>query len=194
MRCLLWVRDCNSSRKGDGMTLASNAHTVRELSYQVASTPLCLDNTPTHSHTHSPSSTLFLSLSQVVPKDYKTMAALEKAIEKNILFSHLDEDERRCVCVCVLRDIPGITNCPTNCTLVWGYRKSVDLWIFFTPRVTFLPHSLSSEIFDAMFLVKKEQGEIIIQQGVGVACTIRSTAAPRNVTKYLSLLMTCDIM
>ncbi len=32
---------------------------------------------------------------QVMPKDYKTMAALEKAIERNILFSHLDEDERR---------------------------------------------------------------------------------------------------
>ena len=31
----------------------------------------------------------------MVPKDYKTMAALEKAIEKNILFSHLDDDERR---------------------------------------------------------------------------------------------------
>jgi len=31
---------------------------------------------------------------QVVPKDYKTMAALSKAIAKNILFSHLDENER----------------------------------------------------------------------------------------------------
>jgi len=30
----------------------------------------------------------------VVPKDYKTMAALSKAIAKNILFSHLDENER----------------------------------------------------------------------------------------------------
>jgi CRP-like cAMP-binding protein len=35
----------------------------------------------------------FLSL-QVVPKDYKTMAALSKAIGKNVLFSHLDENER----------------------------------------------------------------------------------------------------
>ncbi|EDO48439.1 predicted protein [Nematostella vectensis] len=31
---------------------------------------------------------------KVVPKDYKTMAALSKAITKNILFSHLDENER----------------------------------------------------------------------------------------------------
>lgn len=38
-----------------------------------------------------------LSVFQVVPKDYKTMAALHKAIAKNILFSHLDEGERRLV-------------------------------------------------------------------------------------------------
>ncbi|CAH3014286.1 unnamed protein product [Porites evermanni] len=31
---------------------------------------------------------------KVVPKDYKTMAALSKAIAKNILFSHLDQEER----------------------------------------------------------------------------------------------------
>lgn len=31
---------------------------------------------------------------KVVPKDYKTMAALSKAIAKNVLFSHLDEAER----------------------------------------------------------------------------------------------------
>ncbi|XP_028517044.1 cAMP-dependent protein kinase type I-alpha regulatory subunit isoform X2 [Exaiptasia diaphana] len=31
---------------------------------------------------------------KVVPKDYKTMAALSKAITRNILFSHLDENER----------------------------------------------------------------------------------------------------
>ena len=35
-----------------------------------------------------------LSSLQVVPKDYKTMAALSKAIAKNVLFSHLDENER----------------------------------------------------------------------------------------------------
>ena len=32
---------------------------------------------------------------QVVPKDYKTMAALSKAISRNVLFSHLDDNERR---------------------------------------------------------------------------------------------------
>lgn len=29
-----------------------------------------------------------------MPKDYKTMAALSKAIAKNVLFAHLDENER----------------------------------------------------------------------------------------------------
>ena len=32
---------------------------------------------------------------QVIPKDYKTTAALSKAIAKNVLFSHLDDTERR---------------------------------------------------------------------------------------------------
>jgi len=31
---------------------------------------------------------------KVIPKDYKTTAALQQAISKNILFSHLDDDER----------------------------------------------------------------------------------------------------
>ncbi|OXB64820.1 hypothetical protein ASZ78_006558 [Callipepla squamata] len=31
---------------------------------------------------------------KVIPKDYKTMAALAKAIEKNVLFAHLDDNER----------------------------------------------------------------------------------------------------
>lgn len=30
-----------------------------------------------------------------MPKDYKTTAALSRAISKNVLFSHLDENERR---------------------------------------------------------------------------------------------------
>ena len=34
---------------------------------------------------------------QVVPKDYKTMAALSKAIARNVLFAHLDDNERRYV-------------------------------------------------------------------------------------------------
>ncbi|XP_072029233.1 cAMP-dependent protein kinase regulatory subunit-like isoform X2 [Amphiura filiformis] len=53
---------------------------------------------------------------KVIPKDYKTMAALSKAIAKNVLFSHLDETER-------------------------------------------------SDIFDAMFPVKHNAGETVIQQG-----------------------------
>lgn len=53
---------------------------------------------------------------KVVPKDYKTMAALSKAIEKNVLFAHLDDNER-------------------------------------------------SDIFDAMFPVIHDAGEVLIQQG-----------------------------
>ncbi|XP_029801628.1 cAMP-dependent protein kinase type I-beta regulatory subunit [Suricata suricatta] len=33
-------------------------------------------------------------LLQVIPKDYKTMTALAKAISKNVLFAHLDDNER----------------------------------------------------------------------------------------------------
>merc|ERR1719192_2625540 len=33
-------------------------------------------------------------IKKVIPKDYKTMASLSKAIAKNVLFSHLDENER----------------------------------------------------------------------------------------------------
>ena len=36
----------------------------------------------------------YLYCVQVVPKDFKTMASLSKAIAKNVLFSHLDENER----------------------------------------------------------------------------------------------------
>ena len=42
---------------------------------------------PSHWH-------VFVFCFQVVPKDYKTMASLSKAIAKNVLFSHLDENER----------------------------------------------------------------------------------------------------
>lgn len=34
-------------------------------------------------------------LLQVIPKDYKTMTALARAISKNVLFAHLDDNERR---------------------------------------------------------------------------------------------------
>ncbi|XP_030840606.1 cAMP-dependent protein kinase type I-alpha regulatory subunit isoform X1 [Strongylocentrotus purpuratus] len=53
---------------------------------------------------------------KVIPKDYKTMAALSKAISKNVLFSHLDESER-------------------------------------------------SDIFDAMYPVKHDANQVVIQQG-----------------------------
>ncbi|XP_072167875.1 cAMP-dependent protein kinase regulatory subunit-like [Diadema setosum] len=53
---------------------------------------------------------------KVIPKDYKTMAALSKAISKNVLFSHLDETER-------------------------------------------------SDIFDAMYPVKHDAGQVVIHQG-----------------------------
>eukprot|EP00118_Oscarella_pearsei_P024927 m.307137 g.307137 ORF g.307137 m.307137 type:complete len:386 (+) comp41945_c0_seq1:251-1408(+) len=53
---------------------------------------------------------------KVIPKDYKTTQALSKAIERNILFKHLDDNEK-------------------------------------------------SDIFDAMFMVKHQENEVIIQQG-----------------------------
>ena len=37
---------------------------------------------------------LFVSSLQVIPKDYKTTAALQKAIKRNLLFSHLEDDEK----------------------------------------------------------------------------------------------------
>ena len=37
---------------------------------------------------------LFVCALQVIPKDYKTTAALQKAIERNLLFSHLEDDEK----------------------------------------------------------------------------------------------------
>ena len=44
--------------------------------------------------THCDLPTFFFFYLQVVPKDFKTMASLSKAIAKNVLFSHLDENER----------------------------------------------------------------------------------------------------
>lgn len=45
---------------------------------------------------HSPLMMDITALSkQVIPKDYKTMTALAKAISKNVLFAHLDDNERR---------------------------------------------------------------------------------------------------
>ncbi|XP_023388519.1 cAMP-dependent protein kinase type I-beta regulatory subunit [Pteropus vampyrus] len=36
----------------------------------------------------------FEKLEEVIPKDYKTMTALARAISKNVLFAHLDDNER----------------------------------------------------------------------------------------------------
>ena len=47
---------------------------------------------------------------QVIPKDYKTMASLSKAIEKNILFTHLDDNERRYI---------AHTECNFDNSFVW---------------------------------------------------------------------------
>ena len=65
------------------------------------------------------------------------MEALKKAIQKNILFSHLDEDEKKLVCNQII----------------------IAIWI--------LPNActFSSDIFDAMFADKATAGEVIIQQG-----------------------------
>ncbi len=52
-------------------------------------------------HLHSVVAVLWIVLNiaalftQVIPKDYKTMTALAKAISKNVLFAHLDDNERR---------------------------------------------------------------------------------------------------
>lgn len=50
-------------------------------------------------HLHSVVADHFINITalstQVIPKDYKTMTALAKAISKNVLFAHLDDNERR---------------------------------------------------------------------------------------------------
>lgn len=45
---------------------------------------------------------------QVIPKDYKTMTALARAISKNVLFAHLDDNERRYQMFCDPVDIIGL--------------------------------------------------------------------------------------
>ncbi|KAL8163520.1 UNVERIFIED_CONTAM: cAMP-dependent protein kinase type I-alpha regulatory subunit [Gekko kuhli] len=82
---------------------------------------------------------------KVIPKDYKTMAALAKAIEKNVLFAHLDDNERRM----------------TYGSLPILFRQAI---LSIIPHVT---HSeiFFSDIFDAMFPVTYIAGETVIQQG-----------------------------
>lgn len=39
--------------------------------------------------------TVHIIFLKVIPKDYTNMAALAKAMERNVLFAHLDDNERR---------------------------------------------------------------------------------------------------
>lgn len=85
----------------------------------------------------------------MVPKDYKSMAALGKAMEKNVLFAHLDDNERRWV---------QQTSHFIFCNLAESSllrSSSAHSFLF----------SLSSDIFDAMFSVNFLAGETVIQQG-----------------------------
>ncbi|XP_061455927.1 cAMP-dependent protein kinase type I-beta regulatory subunit isoform X3 [Rhineura floridana] len=83
----------------------------------------------------------FEKLEKVIPKDYKTMTALAKAISKNVLFAHLDDNERR--------------SCSES-------RQRDPFW----PCLDLHRTALScSDIFDAMFPVTHIAGETVIQQG-----------------------------
>ena len=48
-----------------------------------------------HRNVPEESKQAFFFSPKVIPKDYKSMAALSKAMEKNVLFAHLDDNERR---------------------------------------------------------------------------------------------------
>lgn len=74
------------------------------------------------------------------------MAALSKAIAKNILFSHLDEGERRSV---------GQKNLTSRISFELATHFMLIMNVFFS----------YSDIFDAMSLVKHGAGETVIQQG-----------------------------
>ncbi|KFO37622.1 cAMP-dependent protein kinase type I-beta regulatory subunit [Fukomys damarensis] len=99
---------------------------------------------------------------KVIPKDYKTMTALAKAISKNVLFAHLDDNERRSGAVLqknfrkqyslaqVQVDAPG-----DGLGGAQGYAPSADT----------ADLARSGDIFDAMFPVTHIAGETVIQQG-----------------------------
>ncbi|KAJ6659806.1 hypothetical protein lerEdw1_018522 [Lerista edwardsae] len=78
---------------------------------------------------------------KVIPKDYKTMTALAKAISKNVLFAHLDDNERR-----ELR-APEATS---ESRLI---------------NAGLTEQAVRFDIFDAMFPVTHIAGETVIQQG-----------------------------
>ena len=77
------------------------------------------------------------------------MAALSKAIAKNILFSHLDEGERRSV---GWKYVTSKT----------GFELATYVMLRIHINVVFFSHS---DIFDAMSLVKHGADETVIQQG-----------------------------
>ena len=68
-----------------------------------------------------------LYINKVVPKDYKTMAALSRAISKNILFSHLDENECRLVAVAVA--LLWWCHCLSKAELTWHPFYLLVLWL-----------------------------------------------------------------
>ncbi|MGH0136073.1 UNVERIFIED_CONTAM: hypothetical protein FKN15_019031 [Acipenser sinensis] len=82
---------------------------------------------------------------KVIPKDYKTMAALAKAIEKNVLFAHLDDNERS-----------DIFDAMFSVTYIAGetviQQESLDKW----ERLT---------VADALEPVQFKDGQKIVVQG-----------------------------
>ncbi|KTG03325.1 hypothetical protein cypCar_00041694, partial [Cyprinus carpio] len=95
---------------------------------------------------------------KVIPKDYKTMTALAKAISKNVLFAHLDDNERR----------------SSLFTKSFEHSKGKGKILIasydpFKEYITLLYADAiaceTSDIFDAMFPVTHIAGETVIQQG-----------------------------
>ena len=75
------------------LSMLNSQKKVLVLNLQCQQSPCAASLTPTSpDHCNQP---MFHLVLQVIPKDYKTMAALAKAIEKNVLFAHLDDNERR---------------------------------------------------------------------------------------------------
>ncbi|KAB7507865.1 cAMP-dependent protein kinase type I regulatory subunit [Armadillidium nasatum] len=80
------VRECSrpstTPDEGDDLSpMPSNITTSKSRRGAISAEPISEDDITSY-------------VKKVVPKDYKTMAALQKAIGKNVLFVHLDENER----------------------------------------------------------------------------------------------------
>ncbi|VDL92034.1 unnamed protein product [Schistocephalus solidus] len=118
----------------------------------------------------------------VVPKDYKTMTALSKAIARNVLFAHLDENERSCRS----RRNRNLRAAPegllrglligflfTVCDGFVNYQEKPLVLIAKEKRRIFVGalqvtcgcSCFASDIFDAMFPLHRNPGDTIIQQG-----------------------------